>query len=265
MAVEQGIGNVVNLRPGRGHQDYTALACRRFAAMCQTSGLSRAEVAARLTAAIGSRVTPQLVTQWETQFAPPGSAMLAVEDLVRASGGELPVAALGLLDQVLPVFPVSVLAGPWVTCYQFLQHGKTPRCHADIAHVTAVSERAVRAVNHPPEPRSEGRASGFRNEIEAQLVGRHLVGAWKNTSDTRYYGSVQLAVLPGEVAMEGTFTGVASDVEVSAGRWRWVRLATDEVAGRTVLRDPRQIFDLVMNRSPYDALLALDDIREDAQ
>ena len=30
-------------------------------------------------------------------------------------------------------------------------------------------------VNHPPEPRTQGRANPFRNQIEAELAGRHLI------------------------------------------------------------------------------------------
>jgi hypothetical protein len=170
-----------------------------------------------------------------------------------------------LLDSAPNAFPAAALSGPWVTAYQFQQHGETARCHADIAHVTALSDRRIRAVNWPPEPRSEGRARPFRNEIEAQLAGRHLVGTWRNTSDTRYFGAVQLAVLPGETAMEGHFLGVGSDVQVSAGRWKWVRLdpAADETLADVTLRDPAKVYDLVMSRSPYDPLLTLPDIAEE--
>lgn len=171
-----------------------------------------------------------------------------------------------LLDPVPHRFPAGALAGYWVTCFQFLQHGETPRCHADIACVSAASERHIRAVNHPPEPRTEGRALPFRNEIEAQLAGRHVVGTWKNTSDTRYFGTVQLAVLPGETVLDGHFTGVGSDIAVSLGRWKWVRLDPGSVppaglAGVS-LREPSDIYSLVMDRSQYDAPLALDDVRE---
>jgi hypothetical protein len=47
---------------------------------------------------------------------------------------------------------------------------------------------------------------------------------WKNSSDARYLGALHLAVLPGEAVMEGHFSGYASDVEVSIGPWKWVRL-----------------------------------------
>lgn len=181
--------------------------------------------------------------------------------------GDVPsVASTGLLlDSVPHNFSAAALAGSWVTCYQFLHHGETPRCHVDIAHITALSERCIRAVNYPPEPRSEGRANPFRNEIEAQLAGRHLVGTWKNTSDTRYFGGVQLAVLPGETTMEGYFTGVGSDVQVSTGHWKWVRLNPDTAANGTLvgvtLREPVQLYDLVMNRSQYDPPLNLADVK----
>lgn len=157
------------------------------------------------------------------------------------------------------------LAGPWVTCFEFLHHGQTRRRHADIAQVVTVTDRRVRATNHSPTPRSEGRVRPFHNEIDVQLVGRHLVGVWKNTSDTRYFGAVQLAVLPGETVLDGYFTGVGSDVEVSVGRWRWVRLdcAEDVDLSGVLLGDPAGIFDRVMDQ-PYDgAPLALDEIRED--
>ncbi len=259
-------GKVVDLRSARGHRaDYGALACGRFAALCRAAGLPPEELARHITAAIGMRIAPEIVEAWQSQSPPPSTALLALEDLTR---GEVPtVAGPGLLlDRVPHSFPADVLTGPWVTAYQFLHHGTETRCHADIATVTAVSDRRVRAANHPPEPRSEGRASGFRNEIEAELVGRHLVGTWKNTSDTRYYGAVQLAVLPGETAMEGHFTGVASDVHVSTGHWKWVRLDAPgvDLAGVS-LRSPPLLYDLVMARSQDDAPLTLADVREDDQ
>lgn len=35
----------------------------------------------------------------------------------------------------------------------------------------------------------------FRNTIEAQLANRHVIGNWKNTSDTRYFGGVARGAL----------------------------------------------------------------------
>ena len=167
-----------------------------------------------------------------------------------------------LLDSVPQGFPASAIAGPWVTAYQFT-HGGVPHYHADIAHVAAGSDRQVRAVNHPPEPRTQGRSSPFRNEIEGQLFGRHLIGTWRNTSDTRYYGSLHLAVLPGEAVMEGHYTGLASDIQVSADPWKWVRIAPGDLAGVT-LREPAAIYELVMTRTQDDPPLTADDIGEEA-
>ncbi len=166
---------------------------------------------------------------------------------------------------VPPSFPAGALSGPWVTCYQFSHAGQS-RFHADIAHITAGPHGRIRAVNHPPEPRSQGRRRAFRNEIDAALAGRHLLGEWQNTSDTRYYGTLQLAVLPGETVMEGYFAGVGSDVEVSAGAWKWVRLELGpdaELAG-IILREPAELHELVMTHSQIDVPLTLADVRGDS-
>jgi hypothetical protein len=164
-----------------------------------------------------------------------------------------------ILESVPHSFPAGALTGSWVTCYQF----SGDKCHADIACVTAISSSQIRAVNYPPEPRTEGRAYTFRNEIEATLANRHLIGHWKNVSDTRYFGSLHLAALPGEIVMEGYYTGFASDIEVSSSHWKWVRLAADSVPPEMILREPPIIYDLVMNHSQFDAPLALADVRED--
>lgn len=87
------------------------------------------------------------------------------------------------------------------------------------------------ARNYPPDPRTEDHPLSFRNEIEAQLVNRHLIGYWKNVSDTRYFGSIHLAVLPGEVVMEGYYTGLGSDIQVDAMRWKWVRVDPNSLSG----------------------------------
>jgi hypothetical protein len=162
-------------------------------------------------------------------------------------------------------FRAEALAGYWVTAYQFHSGGqdRTPMHHADIARIAASDDRRITAVNHPPQPRTEGRAVPFRNEITAELAGRHLVGTWRNTSDTRYFGAVHLAVLPGETLMDGYYTGVGSDIAVSVDRWRWARLDGDEPA-EIRLRDPAAVYELVMTRTQYDAPLTTADIREDA-
>lgn len=156
-------------------------------------------------------------------------------------------------------FPASALAGRWVTAYQFPHAGQQLH-HADIACVTAEDERRVSIINGPAC--TEGRAVPFLNEITAELSGRHLVGHWCNTSDTRYWGLFHVAVQPGEMMMQGWFTGLASDVAVSMGAWTWVRLDGDP-DGITLL-DPAVIHKLVMSRSPYDAPLTAADIGEEA-
>lgn len=238
--------------------DFKSMASQRLREAREQAGLDRAAFAAFLTGLLGWGVAETALARWERGSTPPGDVLLA------AAGGDLIAAPDTMLTAVPHSFPADALAGRWVTCYRFLHHGETLRHHADIAHVTATSERRIRAVNHPPEPRSEGRARPFRNEIEVQLAGRHLVGTWKNSSDTRYFGTVQLAVLPGEMVMEGHFTGVGSDVEVSGGRWKWVRLEAGAGPLDVTLRDPAAIYDLVTNHPQYDdAPLTLADVREE--
>lgn len=165
-----------------------------------------------------------------------------------------------ILDAIPPGFPATLLAGYWLTAYRFSGTSH----HADVARITAVNGGHIRAVNHPPAPRTEGRAAPFENEIEARLAGRHLMGHWRNSSDTRYFGSVHLAVLPGETILDGYYTGFASDIEVSCEAWRWVRLDT---AGGNVtevtLREPGELYALAVSRSAHDPLITLADIRED--
>ena len=120
-------------------------------------------------------------------------------------------ASLGLLASVPHSFSADILGGFWVTCYQF-ESSRGIQCHADITQLVPRSDRQVTAKNYPPDPRTQGQASPFRNEIEAQLANRHLIDHWKNISDTRYFGSVHLAVLPGEMVMDGYYTGFSSDI-----------------------------------------------------
>jgi hypothetical protein len=128
----------------------------------------------------------------------------------------------------------------------------------------------LRATNYPPEPRTEGHPVPFRNEIQGQLVGRHLVGHWRNDSDARYFGTVQLAALPGENVLAGHYTGYGSDIEVSNGRWTWVRLEpaslTDVDLGRARLRDPQDLAELLDAHSqPYSPPLPLAAIVEEPE
>ena len=170
-----------------------------------------------------------------------------------------------LLDTVPHSFPAAALAGPWVTAYQFTHAGQV-MAHADIATVTAESDRHVRVVNHPPGPRTEGRSVPFLNEIAAELAGRHLIGLWRNTSDARYFGSLHLAVLPGETVMEGIYTGLASDVTVSSGPWRWVRLDPASLPGdlsRVTLQDPAAVREAAPGHGENNGPLRLADIGEE--
>jgi hypothetical protein len=253
-----GGSNAAVVSIGTRRPDYSGFACGQVAAARRALGLDHAGFAALIGGMLGWDVPPETAAAWEDDVTPPGDVVLACA--VAAQG--LPGPAVPLLVDRPPAFPVKALAGPWVTSYQF-SHAGEPHYHADIAHVTAGPGDRIQAVNHPPEPRSEGRGRSFRNVISGRLSGRHLIGEWMNTSDTRYYGALMLAVLPGETVMDGPYSGVKSDVEVSTGRWRWVRLAPGPVPppGFT-LRDPHELYDLVMNHSQYGVPLTLADVRE---
>ena len=82
----------------------------------------------------------------------------------------------------------------------------------------------------------------FRNVIEGQLVGRHLVGHRRNDSD----------------------------IEVSHGRWTWVRLEPASLAGvdlgQACLRDPQDLAELLDTHSqPYSPTLPLAAIVEESE
>jgi hypothetical protein len=158
--------------------------------------------------------------------------------------------SLGLLASVPQSFSVEILGGFWVTCYQF-DSGRGIRCHADITQLVPQSDRWVTGKNYPSDPRTQGQASPFRNDIEAQLVNRHLVGHWKNISDTRYFGSFHLAVLPGEAVMDGYYTGFSSDIQVDAMRWKWMRIDPASLSGvdlqKVTINDPEMIHALLEN------------------
>lgn len=255
-----GKASVVSI--GTRRPDYSSLACGQIAAARRHLALDHAAFARLIEDMLGWDVLPETIAAWEDDVTPPGDVLLACSVAAQGTSG----LAVPLLTAVPPGFPAEALAGSWVTVYQF-SHAGRPHCHADIAHVTAESGSRIRAVNHPPDPRSEGRGRSFRNEIEAALAGRHVIGEWQNTSDTRYCGSMQLAVLPGEIVMQGYYTGVGSDIEVSTGLWKWVRLDADSMpdtglAGVT-LRDPAALYDLVMSHGQIDVPLTLADVTEE--
>lgn len=240
----------IGTRAGR-RPDLKAIAAQRLRAAREEAGKDRAAFAAVLTEAVGWPVTETALARWECGAIPPGDVLLAAQGFLTAPPGTL-------LGTVPHSFPATALEGPWVTSYLF-DHDGQPRHHADIAHVTAEDDRHLRAVNLAAESRTEGRAMAFCNDIEAQVANRHVIGHWKNNSDARYFGSVQLAVLPGEMVMEGHYTGFASDIAVSRGYWRWVRLDTGPGDG-VALAGPAALHEIVMNHSAYDAPLTVADI-----
>jgi hypothetical protein len=254
-------GEVISLAARPGYRpDLSAIACSQVAAARADAGLSLAEFAARLGPLLGWEPTAEAVKRWEEGTTPPGDVLLACS----SAGHEIPELEVPLLAVVPPAFPAAALDGYWVTAYQF-RHGGQLRYHVDIANVTAAPGGRIQAVNHPPQPRTEGRPLPFHNEINAGLAGRHLVGEWRNTSDTRYYGSLHLAVLPGETVMEGWYSGVGSDVEVSSGSWKGVRLdpttIPDDGLGKVLLGEPAAVHDAVMSHSQYGAPLGLAVVR----
>jgi hypothetical protein len=240
--------------------DFRGLASSQLRAAREKLGLSRDDFAARLSDLLGWDVDPDLFGPWEQgRGTPPADVLLAARTL---SGDEAAEPSGVLLGTVPHGFSAQALAGYWVTCYDF-PHAGVRRYHADVACIMADSDRRVRISNDSPAPRTEGRAFPFRNEIEAQLASRHLIGHWRNTSDTRYFGSLHLAVLPGETVMEGYYTGFGSDISVSGGRWKWVRLDT-EGAPCVLLAEPSDLHALLAGRTQDDPPLAVADIGEEA-
>ena len=205
------------------------------------------------------RVLEGMFPPWTASdlFAPPHAELVTSSRDAAGSGSSL-------LAGVAPTIPAKELGGAWVTGYQF---SDPARHHVDIAHVTVESEKLVRVANFPPEPRTEGHAVPFRNAIEGELVGRHITGYWKNLSDSRYLGVLHLAIQPGETMMDGYYTGLDSDVQVSVGPWRWVRLAPDSLTGtdfsRVTLTEPARLYELLGRHTQYDAPLTLADVTED--
>ena len=198
-----------------------------------------------------------------------GAFGVEVRDLMPLTSGDVDPDArfpVDLLGSIPSSFSAAVLEGPWVTTFTFTHHHDTTiRCHADVVWLSATSDRRVLGTNSPPEPRTEDRAAApFRNEIGAELVNRHLVGHWKNLNDMRYFGTLHLAVMPGETVMQGWYSGFASDVEASTGPWTWVRLeSTDEDLAEAVLKDPREIATLLDAHSQYDGPLPFAAVKED--
>jgi hypothetical protein len=79
-------------------------------------------------------------------------------------------------------------------------------------------------------------------------------------SDTRYFGSVHLAVLPGENVMVGHYTSFTSDVRVDAMAWTWVRLDPASVATvgypNVRLKEPGIVNDVLMKYTDKSPIMA---------
>lgn len=256
-------GRIVDLRTRAGFRaDYAAIARRRLVAARQALNLTAAEFAEMLTQVVDWPVSTKAVEAWESTTAPPGDVLVAATTATAVDDQQF---IGGVLGAVAPTFSAEALCGHWATCFQF-GPGPDRKRHVDVAEVSLVSDRLVAIANSKPTPRSEGRASPFCNELEAQMANRHLVGHWKNSNDTRYFGTFHLAVLPGETVMEGYYTGFGSDVEVSTGPWKWVRLDADSIAEADLstvrLRDPVDLGVRIEQHTRYHAPLTLADIEQ---
>lgn len=165
-----------------------------------------------------------------------------------------------VMTGVRPAVEAAELAGLWVTCYVVDE-----RHHVDLSSVSA-TRRGVSAKNYPPSPRLEGQELGYANDIDAGVFGRHVIGRWRNASDRYFYGSLHLAVQPGEMTMDGFYTAVLTDTEVASSQWRWARVNTGTAAGvdltAITLKDPQAVAELLSGRTRFDGPVALADVTE---
>lgn len=167
-----------------------------------------------------------------------------------------------VLAGVRPAVDASDLTGLWVTSY--VVDGMH---HADLSVLTTTKD-GVAARNYPPSPRLEGQACGYANDIEAGIFGRHVIGRWRNVNDRYFYGSIHLAVLPGELTMDGFYTAVQSDTAVASEPWKWARVDSGSAAGveltTLTVKEPRVIYELLCERTRFDHAVALADVTEPA-
>jgi hypothetical protein len=63
--------------------------------------------------------------------------------------------------------------------------------------------------------------------------------------------------------MEGHYGGYESDISVSVGHWKWVRLQPGDLSA-LALREPSALYELVMSRTQDDPPLTAADIGEEA-
>jgi hypothetical protein len=194
-------------------------------------------------------VLEQMFSGWSAKdLFSPGEARRA-----RAAGA-------GLLSPIAPAIVAEELAGLWCTAYRL--EGSH---HVDLTTITV--NGSITAKNSPPDPRTEGRAVGFHNDINLRLAGRHLLGEWRNTSDSYYFGSIHLAVLPGETILDGYYTAVKSDAQVVADQWRWVRVEPRTAIGidltRVTLQEPSRLYGNIFDHDPYSRPIPLAEVIED--
>lgn len=156
---------------------------------------------------------------------------------------------------------IQELDGLWATAYQF-----EGRRHVDLT-VIAVSDVHFTARNWPPAPRLEGGLLGHRNEISGSIVGRHLIGVWRNSSDRYYCGAVHLAAHPDMSILDGHYTSIVTDTAVTAGQWRWVKVDSQSAGAADLnhvrLNDPATVHDLLFSRGPYSGPIRLGDLVEE--
>lgn len=168
-----------------------------------------------------------------------------------------------LFEDTSSGFHPKKLEGSWVTCYEFESKSKSGTetlLHADIAQLKAVSDRRVTARNTKSSSRTEKHRQPFLNEIQAELVNRHLVGCWKNVNDTFYFGGIHLAVLPGENMMKGYYTSLSGAVTLTYGSWTWVRIDHTTIRDKllkVVLFKPRKIKGILDGHGESDGPLNL--------
>lgn len=164
-----------------------------------------------------------------------------------------------VLSTVAPGVDPSLLSGLWVTGY-LISGGHR---HVDLSTVTVTGPR-LRSCNYPPAPRFEGHSSGHETDITARLYGRHVMGHFRNRNDRYFFGSLHLAVLPGEVILDGYYTGFLNDTMVLVEPWRWVLVEPGSTAGidltNVALGEPGEIYDMLFARTPFDGPIPLGDV-----
>lgn len=166
-----------------------------------------------------------------------------------------------VLADIGPGLDPAILEGLWVTGY-LISGGYR---HIDLSRVMVRGARLM-SCNYPPAPRFEGHATGHETDITARVVGRHLMGHFRNRNDRYFFGSLHLVVLPGEAILDGYYTGFLNDAAVVAHPWRWVRVDARSAEGidlnEVSLGDPACVYDAIAGRNQFDGPIALADVVE---